>query len=305
MRVAVTGSTGLIGCELVRALRDRGDTPVALTRDPDRARAQLGGDVELHRWSDPIGEPPPASALEGADALVHLLGEPIAQRWTGPARRRIRDSRVLTTQRLVAGISGLAGDRRPRVLVCQSAVGHYGPRGPEALDESAPAGEDFLARLTVEWEEAALAAQPVTRVVLTRTGVVLSPGGGALKRMLSPFRLGLGGPVAGGRQYVSWIHIEDEVGALLHVIDDLRASGALNLTAPGSVTNAEFTHALGETLHRPAILPVPGAAMRLLFGEMAAVLTTGQRAVPARLLELGYAFRFPDLREALRGVLGK
>lgn len=305
MRVAVTGATGLIGSELVRALRARGDTVVALTRDPDRAVGGWGGDVELQRWSEPSREPPPPAALEGSDAVVHLLGEPIAQRWTDAAKQRIRDSRVLSTQRLVAALGELGAERRPRVLVSQSAVGYYGPRGPERVDESAPAGQGFLAGLTVEWEQAALAAEPATRVVLTRTGVVLAPAGGALKQMLPPFRLGLGGPVAGGRQYVPWIHIEDQVGGLLHLLDSEQARGAVNLTAPGPVTNAELARTLGAVLHRPARLPVPRAAVRLLFGEMASIVTTGQCAVPARLLELGYQFRFADLGGALRDVLAQ
>jgi uncharacterized protein (TIGR01777 family) len=304
MRVTVTGATGLIGRALVAALRDRGDAVVALSRDPARARAVLGAAVEVHRWADPELEAPPAPALEGSDAVVHLLGEPIAQRWTAAVKRRIRDSRVLATRRLVGALETVSLERRPGVLVSQSAVGYYGPRGDEELDESAPAGVDFLADVTAEWEAAALEPQVARRVVVTRTGVVLSARGGALAQMLPPFRLGLGGPVGGGRQYVSWIHLEDVVGALVHLLDDERAAGPVNLTAPAPVTNAELARALGRELRRPAVVPVPALALRLLYGEMAMVVLTGQRALPRRLLELGYRFRYPELAGALRSVLG-
>jgi uncharacterized protein (TIGR01777 family) len=297
MRVTVTGATGLIGRALVAALRDRGDAVVALSRDPARARAVLGAAVEVHRWADPELEAPPAPALEGSDAVVHLLGEPIAQRWTAAVKRRIRDSRVLATRRLVGALETVSLERRPGVLVSQSAVGYYGPRGDEELDESAPAGVDFLADVTAEWEAAALEPQVARRVVVTRTGVVLSARGGALAQMLPPFRLGLGGPVGGGRQYVSWIHLE-------HLLDDERAAGPVNLTAPAPVTNAELARALGRELRRPAVVPVPALALRLLYGEMAMVVLTGQRALPRRLLELGYRFRYPELAGALRSVLG-
>jgi|SRR5579884_1490697 len=304
MRVALTGATGLIGRAVLRALRDRGDTVAALTRDPERARALLGGEgVELHRWSEPERQAPPAAALEGSQAIVHLLGEPIAQRWTPAARRRILDSRVLSTDRLVEAISAIGPGSRPEVLLCQSAIGYYGPRGDEALDETAAPGGDFPASVSVAWEQSALRAQPLARLIRTRTGVVLAPGGGALARMLPVFRLGLGGPVAGGRQYVSWVHIADVVGGFLRLLGDARASGAFNLTAPSPASNAEFSRALGRALRRPAVLPVPAAALRLLYGEMATVVTTGQRVLPTRLLELGFQFEFPDLDAALRDVL--
>jgi uncharacterized protein len=303
MRVAVTGATGLIGSAAVSAMLDRGDEVVALVRDVDRARSGLGPDVELHPWSEPTNAPPPAVALEGADAVLHLLGEPIAQRWSSEAKQGIRDSRVLGTRSLVGALAAVPDPRRPRVLVSQSATGYYGPHGDEELDETAAAGDDFLARVTAAWEREAQHEGPGLRVALTRTGVVLSPQGGALAKMLPPFRLGVGGPVGGGRQWVSWIHLDDVVGALLLCLDDERVSGAVNLTAPNPVTNAELSRTLGRVLHRPAVLPVPGVALRLLYGEMATIVLTGQRVIPARLEELGYGFRFAKLEPALRDVL--
>jgi uncharacterized protein (TIGR01777 family) len=236
---------------------------------------------------------------------VHLLGEPVAQRWTDAAQQRIRDSRVLGTRMLVGALAALPEGAGPRVLVSQSATGYYGSRDDTPLDEQSASGDDFLARVVVAWEREASAAAPRMRVVMTRTGVVLSPGGGALAKMLPFFRLGIGGPVAGGHQYVPWIHLDDVVGAILYSLDHEAVSGAVNVTAPSPVSNAELAHALGHALSRPAVLPVPGLAVTLLYGEMAEMVTTGQRAVPARLQEFGYSFRHPDLEPALRDVLGK
>jgi uncharacterized protein (TIGR01777 family) len=306
MRVVVTGATGMIGRALVSALSERGDQPVGLVRERDRARGVLGAEIELHAWPEPKQAPPAPEGLAGADAVVHLLGEPIAQRWTPEAKREIRDSRVLGTRSLVAGLGALRAGRRPAVLVSQSATGYYGPRGAEPVREDAAPGDDFLAVVTRDWEHEALAAAALgVRVALTRTGVVLSPRGGALATMLPPFRLGLGGPVAGGRQYVPWIHLDDVVGALLRCVRDADAAGPVNLTAPDPATNAELARALGRALRRPAIVPVPAAALRLLYGEMASVALTGQRALPARLQELGYEFRHPGLEAALRDVLDR
>jgi uncharacterized protein (TIGR01777 family) len=304
VKVAVTGATGMIGRELVRALGARGDEVTALSRSAERARESLG--VEAVTWTDPLGEPAPAEALRGRDAVVHLLGEPIAQRWSAEVKRAIRDSRVLGTRNLVAALAALPAEERPGVLVSQSATGRYGSRGDERLDESAPAGDDFLAGVTAAWEEEAQRAGELgMRVALTRTGVILAESGGALEKMLPPFKLGVGGPVAGGRQYVSWIHLDDVVGALVHCLDDDRASGPLNVTAPEPVTNRELSSALGRVLHRPAVAPVPALAVRLLYGEMSSIVTTGQRAVPARLEELGYEYRRPDLEDALREATGR
>jgi uncharacterized protein len=276
---------------------------VATSRDRDRGRQVLGAGAEVHAWPDPTSAPPPPEAL-AVDAIVHLIGEPIDQRWSDEARARIRDSRVAATTQLVAGLAALAPGDRPGVLVSQSAVGIYGDRGAERLEESAPAGRDWLAELVVAWEAAAHAAPDDVRVVTTRCGVVLSPSGGALAKMLPFFRLGVGGPVAGGEQYVPWIHLDDVVGGLLHCVDAAGATGAANLTAPEPVTNRSLSTALGHALHRPAVLPVPGFAVKLLYGEMAELVTAGQRAVPAQLLALGYRFAHTDVEAALRDVLG-
>jgi uncharacterized protein (TIGR01777 family) len=301
MRVTLTGATGRIGIALVRALRDRGDQVTVLSRDAERARRTLGGDVEAVAW-DPGAGPAPAQALAGRDGVLHLAGEDVAQRWTDDARRRIRESRERGTRHLVEGLRD--ADPRPGVLVSASAVGWYGPHGDEELGEDAPAGDDFLARVVVAWErEAERAAELGMRVALVRTGVVLDRDGGALSRMLPFFRLGIGGPVAGGRQYLPWIHLDDVVGIYLAALDGPDWSGPINATAPGPVTNRDFSRALGRALHRPALAPVPGAAVRLLYGEMAAVVTGGQRAVPRRALELGYTFRHPRLDEALQSAL--
>lgn len=305
MRVIVTGATGTIGLAVVNALRSRGDQVVALTRDPNRASPELGG-VETHAWPRPKEAPPPQAALTGADAIVHLLGEPVAQRWTKDAQREIRESRVLSTRSLVAGISALPVDQRKPTLVSQSATGWYGSRGEEWLEEDAPAGDDFLAEVVADWERESLAATDVgVRVVVTRTGVVLSPTGGALSKMLLPFRMGVGGPVAGGRQYVPWVHIGDVVGGLLHCVDNAAASGPVNVVSPNPVTNAELSRQLGQVLRRPAIMPVPALALRALYGEMAMMVTGGQRVSAKRLLGLGYVFRYPELETALRDVLGR
>jgi uncharacterized protein len=301
VRVAVTGATGTIGRALVEALLDRGDAVTVLTRNPARAAATLP-DTHAVEWRDPVSEPAPADALNGRDAVVHLAGEPIAQRWNADVKRRIQESRELGTRNLVAGLR--AAEPRPRVLVSQSAVGYYGPRGDERLDESAPPGSDFLAGVVVAWEREARAAEELgVRVVNTRTGVVLSESGGALARMLPPFKLGMGGPVAGGRQYMPWIHLDDVVGVMLRAIDDDSLSGAINLAAPEPVTNKELSRTLGRVLVRPAITPVPGFALRLLYGDMASIVTSGQRAVPAGLMELGYEFKHPQLHEALRAAV--
>ncbi len=304
MRVLITGATGTIGLAVVDALRQRGDEVVALTRDPERGQRVLGAGVEVHAWPEPTTAPPPAEALQGVEGVIHLLGEPVAQRWTDAAKERIRGSRVLGTRMLVSALASMPEGAGPRVLVSQSATGYYGPRDDTPLDEQAAPGHGFLADVVVEWEREAAAAAPRMRVVMMRTGVVLSPSGGALAKMLPFFKLGIGGPVAGGRQYVPWVHLDDVVGALVYCLDNDAASGPNNHTAPNPVTNAELSHALGRALSRPAVLPVPGVAVTLLYGEMAEMVTEGQRAVPARLQELGYSFRQPDVEPALRDVLG-
>jgi uncharacterized protein len=332
MRVAVTGASGLIGGALVSALLRRADEVTVLSRDPERAQARLadmqsradtaaadaadavdgagavdGADAEIRaeRW-DPLSEPAPAAALAGRDAVVHLAGEPVAQRWSEQAQRAIRESREVGTRNLVAGLGALADGERPGVLVSSSAIGYYGvSHRAEPIDEEAPAGEDFLAQVCVAWESEARGAEELgVRTVQIRTGVVLDRDGGALEKMLPPFRLGIGGPVAGGRQFVAWIHRDDVVGMMLAALEDTRWAGPVNATAPEPVTNRKLSHALGRVLHRPAVLPVPGAALRVLYGDMAEIVTTGVRAVPAKALVLGYEFAHPQLEEALRAALG-
>ncbi len=306
MKVTVTGATGMLGRPLVEALLDRGDEVTVLTRDAGKTERLFGGRAAAAVWTDPQGEQPPQIALGGRDGVVHLLGEPVAQRWTDAARREIRDSRVLATRNLVAALRELPDGERPGVLVSQSASGFYGPRGDEPVTEDALAGDDFLARVCADWEgEAHAAAGLGMRVALTRTGVVLSESGGALEKMLPPFKLGIGGPVAGGRQYMPWIHTDDVVGAQIFCLDDSGATGPLNLAAPAPVTNAELSKTLGRVLHRPAFAPVPGLAVKALYGDMAQIVTTGVRAVPARLQELGYEFSEPQLERALRLATGK
>ena len=306
MKVTVTGATGTLGRTVVAALQARGDEVTALSRDAAAAREKLGQRVRALEWKAPKSELPPAAALSGQDAVVHLLGEPVAQRWSDHAKSEIRDSRVLATRNLVAALHELDEAARPGVLVSQSATGWYGPRGDDRVTEGEPAGADFLARVCVEWEAEARKAEELgPRVALTRTGVVLSEDGGALEKMLPAFKLGVGGPVAGGGQYVPWIHAEDIVGALLFCLDTEAATGPLNLTAPEPVTNKELSKALGSVLHRPSAAPVPGLAIKALYGEMASIVTTGVRAVPARLQELGYEFRQPDLEPALRAATGR
>lgn len=302
-RVVITGATGTIGSTVVAAAREQGHTVVALSRDPAKARERLGAGCEHHAWPDPKAAPPAPEALAGADCVIHLLGEPVAQRWSETAKARIRASRVGATRMLVAALEDVPAPARPGVFVSQSATGFYGPSDDRELDETAPAGRDYLAQVVREWEAEAARAEDLTRVVMTRTGVVLSASGGALEKMLPAFRLGIGGPVAGGRQYVPWIHLDDVVRALLFCVDQPALSGPVNVTAPAPVTNAELSRSLGRVLHRPAVLPVPAAALQVLYGEMAEIVTTGQRVIPRRLREAGFDFGHPDLEPALRDVL--
>jgi uncharacterized protein (TIGR01777 family) len=299
MQVTITGATGLIGSRLVAALGQRGDEVTVLSRSPERAAAALG--VEAVAW-DPLAGPAPVAALAGRDAVVHLAGEPVAQRWSAKVKEAILASRETGTRNLVAGLR--EADPRPGVLVSSSAVGYYGKHGDEEVTEATPAGGDFLARVCVAWEREAQEAEALgLRVALIRTGIVLDKTGGALKTMLPPFRAGVGGPVAGGAQYMPWIHVDDLVGLYLAALDDARWSGPVNGSAPTPVTNREFSKALGRALGRPAVAPVPGLALRALYGEMAEIVTEGQRAVPHAALEHGFAFRHADLDAALAAAL--
>ena len=302
MRVLISGGTGLIGRALTRALVDRGDEVVILSRSPQRHAAHLPRGVQLLAWD---GRTPTGwgEIVNTVDAVVNLAGANIAEgRWTAARKRVIRESRLHAGHALVEAIRDATS--KPHVLIQASAVGYYGPRGDEIVTEDTPPGSDFLAQLAVEWEASTreVEAWGIRRPII-RTGVVLSMEGGALPRMLPPFKLGLGGPLGSGRQWFPWIHMADEVGAILFLLDRKEAHGPYNLSAPNPVRNEEFTRALGEILHRPTLFRVPAFALRLLFGEMATVLLEGQRAIPRRLLDEGYTFRYEDVRSALRALL--
>jgi len=301
VKVLVTGASGTIGQALCDALFARGDDVVGLTRDPGAARG-ANPRVKWHKW-EPTLERPDPSAFEGVDGVVHLLGERIDQRWTDEAKERIMESRRQGTHNLVQAIAAL--DNPPKVLVSQSAVGYYGNRGDEVVDESTPPGSSFDAEVTKAWEAAAHEIDPTgVRLAIVRTGQVLSTEGGMLKEMLPPFRLGVGGPLAGGDQYLAWIHIDDEVGILLWALDTDSVSGVVNASSPNPATNKEFSKALGRALNRPAVMPVPGLVLDAKFGrEFGQVLRGGARVVPKRTEELGYRFKHPDLDEALGDLL--
>jgi uncharacterized protein (TIGR01777 family) len=302
VKALVTGATGLIGSALCDSLLSRGDEVVGLSRDPGKARLAKPG-ISWHAW-EPTLERPSADAFEGVDGVVNLVGERIDQRWTGEAKRKIMESRRTGTHNLVQAIAGL--ERRPAVLVSQSAVGYYGDRGDAILDESdGPGGESFDSEVVQEWERAAHEIDATgVRLAIVRSGQILDPGGGMLAGLLPPFKLGIGGPLAGGSQYVSWIHAADEVGILLWALDNEAVSGVVNATAPQPVSNRDFSKALGRALGRPAVVPVPGFVLDLKFGgELGTVLRGGQRVVPRRTQELGYEFEHPDLDEALADLL--
>ena len=300
MRILVTGASGMIGSALCDALLARGDEVVGLSRDPEKAR-QTNPTVRWFAWQATL-ERPPAEAFEGVEGVVNLIGEPINQRWNEESKRRIMESRRASTHNLVQAIGALQD--RPKVLVSQSAIGYYGDRGEALVDESTGPGSDFAAEVCVEWERAAHEADELLRVVVVRTGLLLDPGGGLLKQLLTPFKLGVGGPIGGGDQYMSWIHIADEIALLLWALDDEKVTGTLNATAPNPVTNRELSKALGRILNRPAVLPVPGVALNLMLGrELAETVKGGQRVLPRRALDLGFTFKHPELEPALRDLL--
>lgn len=301
MRVLVTGASGTIGRALCDALFARGDDVVGLTRDPGRARA-ANPRVDWRKWEPTLERPDPA-AFEGVEGVVHLLGERIDQKWTDEAKERIMESRRQGTHNLVQTIAAL--ESPPKVLVSQSAVGYYGDRGDEEVDEGDGPGSSFDSEVVVAWEAAAHELDPSgVRLVVVRTGQVLSTEGGMLKEMLTPFKLGVGGPLAGGDQYLAWIHIDDEVGILLWAMDNAAVHGTVNASSPNPATNKDFSKALGRALNRPAVMPVPGLVLDLKFGrEFGQVLRGGQRVIPKRTQALGYEFSHPKLDAALRDLL--
>ena len=302
MRILISGGSGLVGRALARELESAGHRCDILSRAPQQSLGAFDR-AEVHPW-DARSVEPLLDLMKGADAVVHLAGENLgAGLWTERRKQRIRDSRVDSTQAIAEAI--LRIDTPPAVLVQASAVGFYGPRGDEEVAEDAPAGDDFLAMLCRDWEDASerVSAAGVRRVVV-RSGLVLSGSGGVLPRMTLPFRLFVGGPAGSGRQWISWIHLADEAAAIRFLVEEHSAKCVFNLTASSPVTNREFSRSLGKVLHRPSLLPVPAFALRGVLGEMADLVLTGQRAVPQRLHELGFRFRFPELEPALEDLLG-
>ena len=299
MKAVVTGATGLIGSRLVSEL----DGAIVLSRDPDVACSRFGSNTPAFAWSPDRGQPP-AEAFAGVDAVFHLAGEPVAQgRWTAAKKRRIRESRVTGTRNLVATLAAL--ERRPAVLIAASAVGYYGNRGNVALTESATNESTFLGEVCAAWEAESLKAKDLgMRVVVARIGIVLAPNGGALPRLLPPFRLGLGGPLGSGSQWMPWVHIDDVLGLLLHAARTETLSGPMNVVAPNPITNAVFTKTLGQVLRRPALLSVPRLGLWVAFGELSQVLLASQRVVPLVAKRTGYCFCYEELQPALEACVG-
>ncbi len=302
MKILITGATGLIGRRLVEDRLSRPDDLVVVSRSAQRARDVLGARVRLVE-ADPVTTGPWQRSLDGCDAVVHLAGASVAdRRWSRAYKQEIVDSRIESTRRVVEAIA--SAGKRPGVLVCASAVGYYGDRGDEPLDESAAPGEDFLARLAVDWEAAARRAEAHgVRVVLLRTGIVLDDRGGALRGLVPAFRMMLGGPVGSGRQYWPWIHWRDVIGMIALAIGDEALRGPINLAAPEPATCREFARALGSVLHRPAFLPMPVWALRVVLGEFARYVAASQRVIPAAALAHGYEFAHPELRGALASLV--
>ncbi len=299
MKLIVVGGTGFIGSRLLATLNRGGHAVTLLTRNAAKAARFRESGVAVCAWVDPDWP----KVLEGADAIINLAGEGVADgRWTRARKERILKSRIETTRSLVDALAGVT--LRPKVLVNASAVGFYGPRNGAGIDESGSAGNGFLSDVCAAWEREAIKARELgARVVLLRIGVVLGPDGGALPRMLLPFRLGLGGRLGSGAQWFPWVHIDDVVGLALEAVLNPALSGPVNVVAPGSVTNADFTAALGRALHRPTILPVPAFALKLLLGEMSEMMLTGQRALPTAAEKAGYHFKFSGLKESLDDIL--
>jgi uncharacterized protein (TIGR01777 family) len=306
MRVFVTGGTGLVGCRLVPRLIDSGHVPVVLTRRYAHARQVFGPSVALVE-GDPMQAGEWMAAVGDCDAVIHLAGENIfARRWNAKFKSLLVESRIESTRQVVAALERQPrrADGQPKILVAASAIGYYGPTGDEELTESSPPGSDFLAQLCVDWEKAAFAVEKAgVRCAAVRVGIVLDREGGALAKMLTPFKLFAGGPIGSGWQWMSWIHHADLVGLFLLPLSNPNATGPINGTAPNPVTNRDFARTLGRVLHRPAFFPTPAFALRLALGEVADVLAAGQRVLPRRGLELGYSFQFPTLEGALREIL--
>jgi uncharacterized protein (TIGR01777 family) len=305
MRVFIAGGTGLVGSRLVRRLLERGDQVAVLTRRPEVARDKWRDTCSVVA-GDPMQTGGWMSAVSDCDAVVNLVGEGVFnRRWRASFKELLRTSRIGSTTNIVAAmVRNPPGGGTPRTLVNASAIGYYGPHADDELDENTPPGDDMLARLCVDWEKAAAAAAGRgIRTVIMRIGVVLDREGGALKQMLMPFKMFMGGPVGSGKQWVSWIHHDDLVGLILLGLDDPAVSGPMNGTAPGPVTNKGLAKALGRALHRPSFMPTPKLALRVMLGEVAGLVTTGQRVLPRKSLEYGYTFKFPEIAAALRDAI--
>lgn len=306
MRLFITGGTGLVGRRLIRQLHQRGDRAVILSRRASHARELFGATAEVVE-GDPMRRSEWMNAVADCDGVIHLAGENIfARRWNADFKKLLYDSRILSTQNVVEALrrKPTRADGQPKVLVNASAIGYYGPRDDEELTEDSAPGSDFLAQLCIEWERAARAAESAgVRVAMVRVGVVLDKEGGALAKLLTPFKLGGGGPVGSGRQWMSWIHHADLIGLFLLAVDNAQAKGPLNGTAPHPVTNRDFAKTLGRVLHRPSFVWTPALALRVLLGEAATLVTTGQRVLPKRASELGYSFQYPTLEAALAQIL--
>ena len=301
MRVVVSGATGFIGRALVRALIERGDDVLVLSRRPKLAARRLGHQIKAIKWT-PEYDPAWGEEIEGYDAVVNLAGEPIfGHRWTKTQKERIRKSRAESATGIIKAIR--RADHRPETLISASGIGYYGPHGDKKLNEETPPGEGFLAEVCQAWEEEVEDDDTESvRTVRIRIGMVLGPGGGALEQMAKPFKVLLGGRLGSGRQWVSWIHLNDLVGMILWALNDPRVEGPLNGTAPQPVTNREFVRTLGRAINRPSIFPTPAFALRLALGTSAAVVLQGQRVLPERAQKLGYVFEFTSLAEALRDI---
>ena len=299
--VLVSGGTGFIGSRVCTALHERGDTVHVLSRNPTRAETKLKSARAVYGWN-PETEKLPSEATSDVKAVVHLAGETIAGRWNAEKKRRIRDSRILSTRNLVESLAGLP--TKPDVLVCASAIGYYGDSGDEHFTEVSPAGTDFLAKVCQEWEAEAQKADAFgIRVVMIRIGLVLGLGGGLLTQVLPPFKMGIGGILGSGRQWMSWIHVNDVVGIVIHALENAEIRGPLNATAPVPVRNVEFTKTLGSVLRRPTLFPVPTFGLRLLMGEFADFVVLSQNVLPEKTEVSGYDFHHRTLESALRDLL--
>ena len=298
MKVVITGGTGFVGKVIIRQLLSSGHEVVVLTRNVAKAAISLGSNCQYFQWDD-VKTPPPAVAFEGSDGVINLMGESISQRWDEEHKKEIHDSRIIGTSSLVNTLKNLK--QMPKVLVSTSAIGIYGNRVTENLDENSSVADDFLGSLCKDWEAEAKKANAIgMRVVIIRTGVVIGRGGGALKKMLPIFKLGVGGPVGSGKQFMSWIHIEDLAAMYIEALKNDSMIGTFNGTAPYPATNADFTKEMGKVLRRPAVLPAPAFAMKLAFGEMSQILLEGQKVLPEKFKEFNFRYRYPTLEMALK-----